>query len=69
MKDSARSRQQDMEALDKQREARAKREEIKRNKKLEDATKDHITAMCYCEICHSPARWKTATEVNQQLNN
>ena len=67
IQDAPVSRKRDLEALAKQCKVKAKKDEIKRKKNLEDTTNDHITAMHYHTIFHSEAHWKTATEVNQQL--
>ena len=67
MQDSKTMRKMDSEAINKQREVKAKKDEIKKQKKLDNATKEHINALCYYEIYKSPACWNTAAEVNEQL--
>ena len=55
-------------ALEKQREAKSKKEELLREKGCADAAEDFINSLIYYNMSHSPACWKTNAEMNNNLN-
>jgi hypothetical protein len=55
-------------ALDKQREAKKRRLQLLRDKKILAATQEYATALTYIDMYHSDACWKTATQARKQFS-
>lgn len=68
LKKSPEVRKAEKVALEKQREAKKKRVDAMRERKLEAASEEYVKALTYVEMYHSPACWRTEEDVHENFD-
>ena len=67
LKSAPQARKAEHAALDKQREAKKKKQDLLRQKKLLAAQREYASALMYIDMYHSSACWRTAASAQKHF--